>query len=85
MGVVGIGHVAGIKELWDVDQSPYIAETMFIPPPSLSSKIFKVTFRISVFTLGGYLVYRYVPIPNIIKTTCANTAETVVSKIKTLL
>jgi pheromone shutdown protein TraB len=67
VGVVGIGHVPGIIKLWPKDQKPFIAEIMSIPPPSLTSKVVRLTLRISLLTFGGYLVYRFVPVPKMLK------------------
>lgn len=72
VGVVGIGHVVGITKLWPVNQHSHLKDILTIPPPSLSSRVIKLTFRISLFTLGGYLIYRYVPVPKALKTTCEN-------------
>ncbi|CAH1980108.1 unnamed protein product [Acanthoscelides obtectus] len=63
VGVVGMGHVQGITKLWPHDQSRYVKDMMTIPPPTLTSKIVKYTFKTSLLVLGGYLVYRFVPIP----------------------
>ena len=67
VGVVGIGHVPGITKLWPKDQKPYIAEILKIPPASLTSKVVRMSFRITLLTLGGYLVYRFVPVPKMLK------------------
>jgi hypothetical protein len=59
--------VPGIIKLWPKDQKPFIAEIMSIPPPSLTSKVVRLTLRISLLTFGGYLVYRFVPVPKMLK------------------
>lgn len=82
VGVVGIGHVVGISKLWPIDQRPYLADILIVPPPSLSSKIFRITFRLSLLSLGGYLVYRYVPVPKIVKETSTSFIEKLVSNFK---
>lgn len=82
VGVVGIGHVVGISRLWPSDQRSYLADILTIPPPSLSSKLFKVTFRISLLTFGGYLVYRYVPVPRILRESYQSAFDKVVSNIR---
>lgn len=61
VGVVGIGHVPGIVKLWPAIQAPSIPFIMSIPPPTLTSKIVKVTFKLSLISFGGLLIYRYVP------------------------
>lgn len=60
VGVVGMGHVAGIKRLWPIAQEPFIQSLLTIPPPSLSSKIIHFTFVVSTLTLGGYLTYQLI-------------------------
>ncbi|KAF2905919.1 hypothetical protein ILUMI_00248 [Ignelater luminosus] len=82
VGVVGIGHLVGITRLWPTDQRPYLANILTIPPPSLSSKIFKLTFRISILSLGGYLVYRYVPVPKIFRESYQNVVNKIMSNIR---
>lgn len=81
VGVVGMGHVVGISRLWLKDQRPFLNNILIVPPPSLSSKIFRISFRLSLFTLGGFIVYRFVPIPKMVKETCQNGFEKIVSKI----
>ncbi|KAF7279775.1 traB domain-containing protein [Rhynchophorus ferrugineus] len=61
VGVVGIGHVAGITRLWPEDQIHRVTDIMTIPPQSMTSKIMRFTFKVSLIGLGGYLVYRLVP------------------------
>ncbi|KAB0798226.1 hypothetical protein PPYR_09219 [Photinus pyralis] len=82
VGVVGMGHVVGITRLWLKDQRPFLANILTIPPPSLSSKIFRITFRLSLLTLGGFVVYRFVPMPKMFRETCRTGFERIVSNIK---
>uniref|UniRef100_A0A1Y1NEA4 TraB domain-containing protein n=1 Tax=Photinus pyralis TaxID=7054 RepID=A0A1Y1NEA4_PHOPY len=82
VGVVGMGHVVGITRLWLKDQRPFLANILTIPPPSLSSKIFRITFRLSLLTLGGFVIYRFVPMPKMFRETCRNGFERIVSNIK---
>lgn len=82
VGVVGIGHVAGITKLWPINQHQYLKDILTIPPPSLSSKVIRITIRISLLTLGGYLIYRFVPVPKTIKTTCENIVQKVLVNIR---
>lgn len=70
VGVVGMGHAAGIMKLWPHDQHPYLKDILSLPPPSLTSRVIKVTFRISLLTFGGYLVYRFAPLPRVFRETC---------------
>lgn len=82
MGVVGIGHVVGITKLWPTNQQPYLKNILTIPPPSLSSKVIKVTFRISLLTFGGYLIYRFIPVPKTFKAMIENVVHKVLVGIR---
>ena len=82
VGVVGLGHSVGINRLWSVDQYPFLADILTVPPPSLSSKIIKFTLKVSLLTVGGFVVYRFVPMPRIFRETCRNGFESIVTKIK---
>lgn len=64
---MGIGHVPGIMKLWPNDQKPFIAAILKVPPPSLTSKVVRLTFRVTLLTFGGYLVYKFVPVPKMLK------------------
>nr|XP_045600415.1 uncharacterized protein LOC123759413 isoform X7 [Procambarus clarkii] len=61
VGVVGIGHVPGIVEHWGKVTDADIIPIMRIPPTSLSSKILKITFKMSMYGLVGYGVYKCLP------------------------
>lgn len=61
VGVVGIGHVPGIVTHWGKVTDADIAPIMRIPPQSLSSKILKITFKMSIYGLLGYGVYKCLP------------------------
>lgn len=61
VGVVGIGHVPGIQKLWGQVQAPYIESIMLIPPPTLTSKLIRISFKLSLLSFGGFLIYKYVP------------------------
>ncbi|GJQ70444.1 hypothetical protein Trydic_g22863 [Trypoxylus dichotomus] len=67
VGVVGIGHVLGITKLWPKDQQAFIKDIIFIPPPSLTSKIIKAGFKLSMAALASYLIYRLVPVPKTLR------------------
>nr|CAI5833359.1 unnamed protein product [Callosobruchus analis] len=56
VGVVGMGHVQGIINLWPHDQSAYVNDMLTIPPPSLTSKVVKYTFKTSLLVFGGYMI-----------------------------
>lgn len=61
VGVVGIGHVPGIVERWGTVTDEDIPPIMVIPPTSLTSHIIKATFKVSVYSLLGYGVYKCLP------------------------
>ncbi|CAH0557567.1 unnamed protein product [Brassicogethes aeneus] len=82
VGVVGIGHTPGIIKLWPKDQQGNIAEIMEIPPPSLTSVVVSYTYKMSMLTLGGYLIYRYVPIPKMVKSNVEAAVHKMISNIK---
>lgn len=82
VGVLGIGHVPGVTKLWPNEQKGFIADIMKIPPPSLSSKMIKLGFRISLLTFGGYLVYRLVPVPKFLKENAHLFVHKVLSNVK---
>ncbi|KAK9869479.1 hypothetical protein WA026_003234 [Henosepilachna vigintioctopunctata] len=67
VGVVGIGHVPGILNLFNTDQKPFVKDILTVPPPSKISKFVKLSFRISFYFAGGYLIYRYMPVPKFFK------------------
>lgn len=82
VGVVGIGHIAGIQKLWSQPQEQYIPQIMIIPPPSMCSKLIKVTFKLSILTFGGYLVYRYVPVTRQLPSYCNSVFNSVLKYTK---
>lgn len=82
VGVVGIGHVVGITKLWPVNQHPHLKNILTIPPPSLSSKVMKITFKLSLLAMGGYLICRYVPVPKALKNTCENVVQQVLVSVR---
>ncbi|KAL3283528.1 hypothetical protein HHI36_006667 [Cryptolaemus montrouzieri] len=67
VGVVGMGHLPGILKLYNTDQKPFVADILKVPPPSKLSKFIKLSFRVSFYAAGGYLVYRFVPVPKFFK------------------
>lgn len=83
MAVVGIGHCPGITKLWPVQQKQFIAEIMKIPPRSLSSKMVALSFKLSLIGLGGYLIYKYVPVPTGVKNHVHLFIEKVAGGVKT--
>lgn len=67
VSVVGIGHTLGIVRLWPEPQYKYVRAIITIPPPSLSSRIVKAVLKMALLAGGGYLVYRYVPVPRALR------------------
>lgn len=65
--VVGIGHMPGILKLYHTDQRAFIKDMLTIPPPSKVSIFVKMSFRVSLYVAGGYLIYRYAPVPKFLK------------------
>ncbi|CAD6230429.1 GSCOCG00006751001-RA-CDS [Cotesia congregata] len=65
VGVVGIGHMPGIIKYWGKVQSSEILPLMEIPPQSLSSKILRVTFKVSVVGAIIYVGYKFIPMPSV--------------------
>lgn len=60
VGVVGIGHTAGIVNNWGkVDESQLI-NILTIPPASFSNRIFKITVKYGVLSLIGYGLYKVI-------------------------
>lgn len=60
VGVVGIGHSAGIARNWGrVDESK-LPEILTIPPASLSNRIFKGTVKYTVLGLIGYGIFKLI-------------------------
>lgn len=83
VGVVGIGHVLGITKLWPKDQQSFIEDILFIPPPSLTSRIIKKGFKLSMAALACYLIYRLVPVPKTLRVTSGQAFEKMMTSIKT--
>lgn len=60
VGVVGIGHAAGICKNWgNIDESK-LPEILTVPPAKLSTRIFKFTVKYGMLSLIGYGIYRVV-------------------------
>lgn len=56
VAVVGIGHVPGIVNKWN--QAIDVLPLLEIPPPSLGSKIFGTTIRLTLYVTIGYGLFR---------------------------
>ncbi|KAG5889598.1 hypothetical protein JTB14_024019 [Gonioctena quinquepunctata] len=67
VGVVGIGHVPGIIKLWPLSQERFVKDIMTIPPPSVTSQVIRYSYKISILAFGGYLIYRFVPVPKYLR------------------
>ncbi|XP_047506942.1 traB domain-containing protein-like isoform X3 [Pieris napi] len=61
VGVVGIGHMAGIVEHWGKITSEDIAPLLIIPPPSLSTRVLRVTVRAACVGALIYAGYKLIP------------------------
>lgn len=69
VGVVGIGHSAGIKANWDTVENVNIDELLKIPAHKASKTMFVMKY--SFYGLVGYGIYRYI-VPNVVKTSISN-------------
>ena len=58
VGVVGLGHVAGIVNKFESVTSEEVAKVISIPPPSKSTEYIKLVFRIGYWSLAAYGAYR---------------------------
>lgn len=58
VGVVGIGHTAGIINNWGKVKEEQLANILLIPKASFSNRVFKFTIRTSVLLLAGYGIYK---------------------------
>uniref|UniRef100_UPI00398E4845 traB domain-containing protein-like n=1 Tax=Pristiophorus japonicus TaxID=55135 RepID=UPI00398E4845 len=56
VGVVGIGHVAGIKKNWNKQLNTQ--ELMRVPNPSLPIRIFQIGFAVTLFGLKTFFYYK---------------------------
>lgn len=66
VGVVGIGHCAGIANHWGKIDFQMIPQLMTIPPPSKASKVCKFTIKYGTVSLIAYGIYRLVR-PHVMK------------------
>ncbi|XP_055679989.1 traB domain-containing protein [Lutzomyia longipalpis] len=60
VGVVGIGHAAGIVANWGKVDPKRIPEILVIPPPTLRGKIIRGTIKYGFLGLVGYGIFRVV-------------------------
>jgi pheromone shutdown protein TraB len=58
VGVVGMGHVAGIIKHWGKTTEEQISEITIVPEPSLQSRIIRKTIKISFYALLGYGTFK---------------------------
>lgn len=82
VGVVGIGHTPGIVKLWPQEQRQFVQEIMTVPPPSLTSKIIRFSFRISLLGFGGYIIYKLIPTPKLLKDNFSIFLQKLISNVK---
>ncbi|XP_049866538.1 traB domain-containing protein-like isoform X2 [Pectinophora gossypiella] len=61
VGVVGIGHVSGIVEHWGKIKPQDIPPLLKVPPPSLSTRIIRVSVRVACVGALVYAGYKLVP------------------------
>ncbi|XP_054751859.2 traB domain-containing protein-like [Lytechinus pictus] len=60
VGVVGMGHVKGMVDMWDKPVTKeQLLEITSIPSPSLAGRLLKWSFRISMVTLLAWGCYRF--------------------------
>jgi pheromone shutdown protein TraB len=61
VGVVGIGHVSGIKRAWNdaLLTKTQLDDLLIIPQPSTGQKVFSVAVRLSLLGLVGYGAFRF--------------------------
>jgi len=59
VGVVGMGHVAGIIKHWGKTTEEQISEITIVPEPSLQSRIIRKTIKITFYMLLGYGTYKF--------------------------
>ncbi|XP_039297255.1 traB domain-containing protein isoform X2 [Nilaparvata lugens] len=69
VGIVGIGHMSGISNLWLKVSPDMVPPLMRIPPPSRSSKVIKAVFKWSFAGLIVYGCYKLVPVPKTVSNT----------------
>ncbi|XP_060830588.1 traB domain-containing protein isoform X2 [Bombus pascuorum] len=62
VGVVGIGHTAGIVENWGKVKASDIWPIIRVPPRPLSSKILKFTIKASLLGATIYMGYKIIPL-----------------------
>lgn len=63
VGIVGIGHVPGITQLWGTVEEEDIAPIIKIPEPSKSGRVVKVTLKITAISLVIWGCYKLIPVP----------------------
>lgn len=67
VGVVGIGHVQGIKEHWGKVTEEDIHRIMTIPAQSRTSKVLRFSVRVAFFGGLAYAAYKIVPFQRIVQ------------------
>lgn len=59
VGVVGIGHSAGIVKNWGHVTTAQVKDFMVVPPERMSVRLARPSIRIGLIALCGYGVYRW--------------------------
>ncbi|XP_011306769.1 traB domain-containing protein isoform X1 [Fopius arisanus] len=79
VGIVGIGHTPGMIEHWGTIKPSDIAPIMRTPERSLSSKILRISLKVSLLGAVIYVGYKYIPLPS------ATTLQSLKSSVEGLL
>ncbi|KAK6640075.1 hypothetical protein RUM43_008352 [Polyplax serrata] len=58
VGVVGMGHLAGIQRNWEKFDLEEVRRILIVPPPSRTAKFIKLTLKTSVLVLALYGVHK---------------------------
>lgn len=58
VGIVGIGHMAGIEKHWMKVTQDMVRKTLQIPPPSRGKRVFKFCFKYGLISVAAYGVFR---------------------------
>ncbi|XP_046440888.1 uncharacterized protein LOC124191811 isoform X2 [Daphnia pulex] len=61
VGVVGIGHIAGISRYFGKVSESDVRKVMSIPPQTMASRVFVVSFKLSMLSIACYGCYKVIP------------------------
>ena len=73
VGVVGIGHVAGIVRNWGKVRDEDIPPLLLVPPQSMLSFVMFKSLKYSALSLLAYGAYRFL-VPRSVKNICTHSA-----------